>query len=548
MSIKFRLALLLGLLLAVFLCALVVLRELERRQLDRTMEDSRRGAMGLMERWMTIAGDSLARFVSDYGQWTEMVEFVGSGDPAWARVNLEPSLANFDVHALWVLDGEGRLVHGVAEGGGMHQEVPLPEEGARLWLEGGSYAHFFAECEDGVMEIRTAPILTSEDVEKVGQPSGWLLAARLWDDNYLGNLAGLTDSRASLTRRGEAKKEGKVGGTTLIRPLVDWQDEVIGTLQLHREPDELLMRFGTDSAEAKVFIVFGLLVIVSLGVSLHAWVLRPLGWIGDTLADGNTARLRPLTELRKDELGKVAGLIEMAFAQRKELELEVDERRRVEEALRRSEAEVRETLEERARLGRDLHDGVIQAIYAAGMGLAVARAELGTQPGEADRKIGQVHEALNGTIRDLRQFITGLEPVGQEAESFEGALAALLEFLRATTKAELVTEVEDVVAARLSTTARADALQIIREAVSNGIRHGQASRVVISLRGEGETGRLEVCDNGVGFDAARPRPGGRGLINMRERAEESSATFKLETTPGNGTRVQVRFPLAEYSL
>ncbi|HEY0968177.1 MAG TPA: CHASE4 domain-containing protein [Opitutaceae bacterium] len=530
MSIKFRLALLLGLLLVVFLLSLLVLRSFEDQQLKVMLASSQRDNVELIERWIDLTGQSLRQFAYDYSLWDDTVQYVAKPDPAWAKINLEASLPNFNAHALWIMRPDGSVLYGVdAED---HDPSDAPIAGANLLAltANNPFFHFFAEHHGELIEIRGAPIQPSDDLTRTSPGVGWLLVARRWDDAHLRTLANLTECEVRLTTPDapplpEPEDETRI---SLLRPLNDGTGRTLKLLHLHRSLPEISQMLHSEAFEARTFVAFGLLVIVSLGLSLQRWVLQPLGWIGESLATGNPAAIRPLLSERT-ELSRVAQLIESSFAQQT--------------ALRESEAALRRTLEERARLGRDLHDGVIQSIYAAGMGLAATRTILKSNPADAEQRIDQVRAALNETIRELRGFITGLEPEAFKQRTFTQAVSALVEFLESTGSVDVRVAIDEPLVEMLPTTARTDALQIIREAMSNSLRHGHAAKVTISLTRADDFARLEIVDDGTGFDPAESRPGGQGLANMAERARESEAEYLLESVRGKGTRIVVKFPI-----
>jgi signal transduction histidine kinase len=282
----------------------------------------------------------------------------------------------------------------------------------------------------------------------------------------------------------------------------------------------------TDVFEARVFIVFGLLVMGALGLCLHNWVLRPLNAIGDSLVVQDAAPLQSLIA-QDTELSRIASQLEVSFAQQKELLREV---------------------EERARLGRDLHDGVIQSIYAAGMGLAAARTLLQREPEEAAKGIDQVRAALNEIIRDVRNFITGLEPEALHSRTFTAAVASLFDFFKSSGPPSHQLDIDESAADRLHLAARTAALQIIRECASNAFRHGHARCVHVELRvTDTRTAiRLSITDDGGGFNPDTARRG-RGLDNISERARTLGATAEIISEIGKGTRTTVLFPVNDSS-
>ncbi len=546
MSIKLRLALMLSLLLAAFLVSLVLLRTLERRQLGQMLADSRQGRIDLLERWLDLTGASLRQFDNDYSQWDDMVRFLDRPDPQWAAVNLDASLANVDAQAAWVLRLDGSVAHAVNR---WHDPAlaapPVPVAPLLARAAGTPFLHFFARSPRGLLEMRCAPIQPSADLARTTPPRGWLLVARLWDEAQLEALARLSDSRVTLAGADAlATPPPDAVAARLTRRLADWSGQTIGALQLDFQSPDLAQALQTDLFAAWVFAAFGLVVILALALGLNRWVLRPLRWISDSLARSDTAAIQPLVaERERTELGRVALLIQSAFAQKAQLIREVEDRKRAEEALRHSEAALRRTLEEQARLGRNLHDSVIQSLYAAGMGLASIRAQIHDSPDEAEAKIEQTRLALNETIRDVRNFITGLEPEAVRHQSFAHALDRLVEYLRAVHPIQAAIAIDESLAATFTLAQRAHALQIAREAVSNAVRHGEAAHVRLALQRVDGRAEFTIDDDGRGFTPAAGSGSGRGLKNLAERARELGAELTVSSELGKGTRVTVVFPL-----
>jgi signal transduction histidine kinase len=245
----------------------------------------------------------------------------------------------------------------------------------------------------------------------------------------------------------------------------------------------------------------------------------------------------------RGELDTIARLAQTSVAQGAELHRERDVRRRAEEDAHLRRQLLAQSLEEKIRLGHDLHDGIIQSLYAVGLTIESARALLQTDPTEADRRLEQSRAALNSTIRDVRTYITGLAPDTLRRGSFAHALDALLAELGAGRTVRFDVKVDESATGHLSPEQTLDALQISREAVSNALRHGGASLVTVRVHQGGQEVCLLVQDNGNGFDPATRREGGHGLGNMEARAARLGATVRITSQPGEGTRVVVTLPL-----
>ncbi len=212
-----------------------------------------------------------------------------------------------------------------------------------------------------------------------------------------------------------------------------------------------------------------------------------------------------------------------------------------------AEARRRELLlRERERIARDLHDGIIQSIYAAGLHLEQASGEAGEPVRE---RIGTVMGELNRITGDIRSTIFDLGSTEPEARDAEAIVLAVADELRAHTLVELRIDSEGARPARLSGEQAEQLHHLVTEAFSNILRHAHAGTVTVRMAGSESTFRLEIADDGVGHDPSRASGRGRrgraqGLTNMRRRAELLGADLEIQSAPGQGTRLCLTMPLA----
>src|ERR1700694_3021569 len=118
MSIKGRLALLMGVLSVAFLMVLQILRQVEHIRVDEMLEESVRAGKLTVQQWINQANQPLQRFVRDFSAWPELAGSLPRRDPAWADTNLKQNLANYETHALWVLTEQGGLVYSAQRNAG----------------------------------------------------------------------------------------------------------------------------------------------------------------------------------------------------------------------------------------------------------------------------------------------------------------------------------------------------------------------------------------------------------------------------------------------
>jgi signal transduction histidine kinase len=197
-----------------------------------------------------------------------------------------------------------------------------------------------------------------------------------------------------------------------------------------------------------------------------------------------------------------------------------------------------EMLEERERIAKELHDGVIQSLFAVGMNLQ-AVATMSGDP-ETARRLEAAVDDVDRAIRDLRNYIFGLRPGILADRHLDQALTDLAAEFGSRTGVVTVVEIDAVVAAELSSRA-ADIVQLVREALSNVGRHGEATTCRVSLRRTIQGVVLEVDDDGRGFDVDLTS-WGMGLRNLRDRVESLGGTFEIQSVLGEGTTVRVTLP------
>ncbi len=520
LSVKF--AVLVAAIFGVILVTLLLVQRTQRRSLAELLESETRERSNMMSRVIELTGRPLQDFTYDYGQWDDMLAFVRAPQREWAAINIDASLKNFDLSAVWVLRVDGTIVYASA---GENKDVPPPPfplapSQLQALLEAGKAKEFFVGTPGALFEICMAPVLPSNDTARTGKAQGWLVAARPWGEEQLQLLGDVLQCKASLASPNRQPKSTQPNEIVLSIPLRGPVGEPLADLV-----------YTISSAELEILgrvqaIEFGLMAAALLTASIAAvafvyrMIVAPLRTVGKSMETGDTATLHGLMN-RSDEIGHVAQAVKHSFEQRDELQ---------------------SLMEQRIRLGRELHDGVIQTVFAAGMSLAGARATLRQNPDVSEQIIEDTRNELNATIRTLRDFINGLEPEPLQRRTFRESVQSIASLMQGVRDFEMRLEIDDDVGASLNASQRLHLLQITREAVSNSVRHGRANRVKVKLAKEG-TGRvLEVVDDGVGIGASSSPAGGRGLLNLAARARELGGELRMNAGEGGGVCVRVEMP------
>ncbi|MBH0204388.1 MAG: PAS domain S-box protein [Nitrospira sp.] len=228
----------------------------------------------------------------------------------------------------------------------------------------------------------------------------------------------------------------------------------------------------------------------------------------------------------RDETGGVIGILGMSR--------DVTERKRMEEMLRQRERDLRAAVEERERISEDLHDGILQSIFAVGLGLESCRTLVSELPlprkkttapllAALNRAIGQ----LNHVMADVRSFIAGIESHVLQGGDVGSTLGAVVQSMCASNGTAWRVSIEEAAVRELSTEQAYHVMNIVREALSNSLRHSGAGRIALSLTRLRRSVRLRVTDNGKGFNPNSVRDVGHGLINMAARARKLGGQLEV---------------------
>lgn len=211
------------------------------------------------------------------------------------------------------------------------------------------------------------------------------------------------------------------------------------------------------------------------------------------------------------------------------------------EARHETEKRARElaALEERTRLARELHDSVSQALYGIGLGARTARTLLQRDPSRLGEPLDYILSLAEAGLTEMRALIFELRPESLEQEGLITALSKQASSLQARHNIRVQTRFCEEPLLPLDV--KESLYRIAREALHNTVKHAQANQINLSLTHEDEGYRLEIVDNGIGFDASGSFPGHLGLKSMRERIRHLNGTFDIQSAPGD-TRISATIP------
>ncbi|MDH3944626.1 MAG: GAF domain-containing sensor histidine kinase [Anaerolineae bacterium] len=201
-------------------------------------------------------------------------------------------------------------------------------------------------------------------------------------------------------------------------------------------------------------------------------------------------------------------------------------------------------LRERERFGMDLHDGIIQSIYAVGLMLEDIQRRVTSDPENSQDRITNAISGLNDVISDLRNYILDLRPQRFRGKNLSQGLEELARSLRLNTLIAVNLETDGINPEIFNPEQTVEVLHVAQEAITNIRKHARASQVDISLEVVDGAVRLLIEDNGRSIKKADiEQSTGSGLHNMRERANSLGGKILVEKRPLGGTRVDLSVPI-----
>jgi signal transduction histidine kinase len=203
-------------------------------------------------------------------------------------------------------------------------------------------------------------------------------------------------------------------------------------------------------------------------------------------------------------------------------------------------------LEERERIGMDLHDGIIQSIYAVGLMLEYGNLLLDEDKAQAKQHLAQAIGSLNDVIKDIRNYILDLRPQRFQGKDLATGLCDLARTFHANTLVQVDMHVESDGDLGLTPVQASGLFLIAQETLANVAKHARASSVMVRLYRDSMNLCMSIADDGRGYDPSSvTRYEGHGLNNIESRARALGGKLNVSSAPGQGTRVTVTVPLHE---
>ncbi|MCM8783884.1 MAG: PAS domain S-box protein [Candidatus Omnitrophica bacterium] len=214
-----------------------------------------------------------------------------------------------------------------------------------LFQNNQRFCHFFILNEDKLWEIRGASIHSTLDIKRKESPAGYFFAARLWDEDYINELARITRTKIKLVFSPKesiaaSKATTARGLITFFRKLPSWDNQAAAYLQVEITSPFILALAGILKGDFFTFIIFFGFIFVVITLAIFRWVSHPLRLITRALNKNDAAHLEPLKD-NKDEFGVLSRILTRFLSEKDGLQYEINERKKIESMLRESERRYR---------------------------------------------------------------------------------------------------------------------------------------------------------------------------------------------------------------
>src|SRR5947207_3587672 len=584
MKVQTKITLLLGLLVATFLTGLLAFRIYGRSKFQHITQQRLIEQNRSFDEFLQRNGEPLQILVEDTTCLDQMVQAIATDNYQWCSENLNDStLSGYHANALWIYRPHGTIFYPLNNFNAPElRELPIDSKDLPRVFAREPLRHFFINLPQGLMEIRAGTIHPSKDFRRQTNPAGHHLGGRLWNRPTLDEMSTFTGNKIDIVPVSESSvqvgNDSRNGSISFSRVLSGWDNKPVARL-LVRSESPVVQELNRESERLLLALIgFALVLLLLISSSLVRWVRRPLRRITQSLRRNDPALLEPMGK-DNSEFGQLAGTVQKFFEQRDNLIREIEERRAAEEALRKSEEELRhaQKLEAVGRLaGGIAHDfnNLLTAIigYADLLATRTSSNSLAKQNAELIRKAGEQAAALTRQLLafsrkqilqpkviDLNALVVEMERLLRRVIGERFDLQSHPDAENGRVKAD-PSQLEQVVL-NLGVNAR-DAMprggKLIIRTENVTLDRTEATQLSTALR-PGEYVMLSVTDTGAGMDEetmshifepffTTKGPGkgtGIGLATVYGIVRQTGGGISVESETGKGSIFRIYLPRSE---
>jgi signal transduction histidine kinase len=581
MKVQTKITLLIVLVVATFMGGLWGFRVYDKSKFRRITQERAAERNRAFDAFVEKDGEHLKTLAEDDSNLDDMVRAIENKDGQWFKEEVNgATLAGYKANAAWIYGPDASPRYSTDSSYAEPPALPIPREAFDQLFAKEPFAHFFVKVGNDIMEVRGATVHGSKDFARQPPGHGFFFVGRLWNQPALEEMSMFSGTKIRLVpASGNAPKirsDEENGLVVFSRPLRSWDGEPLAQLIVRNEmPAIEQLNRSSERLILSVF-VFALVLLLLIYTSLVRWVSRPLRHIMESLKRNDP---QPIEGMMGDhsEFAELARTTQKFFEQRDNLVREMEERRVTEEALRKSEEELRHSqkMEAVGRLaGGVAHDfnNLLTAIigYAELISTRVTSNTLARQNADLIRKAGEQAAALTRQLlafsrkQILQPKIIDLNELVVEMEKLLRRVIGERFDLRSHPDAEIgrvkadPSQIEQVVL-NLGVNAR-DAMprggELVIRTANVRLDRTTAPQISASLV-PGDYVLLSVCDTGAGMDEETKShifepffttkgPGkgtGLGLATVYGIVRQTGGGISVESEPGKGSTFRIYLPM-----
>ena len=586
MKVQTKITLLIVLVVATFMAGLWGFRVYDKSQFRKITEQRLIERNRAFDAFLEKDGEPL-KTLADYDtNWDQMVQAIARNDQQWFKENVNgATLTAYKANAAWIYGPDASPRYSISATDAEPPVLQIPREAFDQLFSQEPFAHFFVKVADDIMEVRAATIHGSKDFGRQTPRQGFFFVGRLWNKPALDEMSLFSNNEITLVPAGERTQEIRSdeenGVIVFTRKLRTWDGLPLAQLVVRN--DSPVVQQANRSSERLILslFLFALVLLLLIYSALVRWVGHPLRLIMASLKRNDPT---PIDGISRDssEFGELARTTQKFFEQRDNLIREMEERRATEEALRKSEEELRHSqkMEAVGRLaGGVAHDfnNLLTAIigYAELISTRVSSNTLARQNADLIRKAGEQAAALTRQLlafsrkQLLQPKVIDLNALVVEMEKLLRRVIGERFDLQSHPEAEIgrvkadPSQIEQVVL-NLGVNAR-DAMpkggKLIIRTENVHLDKKAAPQISASLAA-GDYVMLSVTDTGAGMDEETKAhifepffttkgPGkgtGLGLATVYGIVRQTGGGISVESEPGHGSTFRIYLPLVTAPL
>ena len=348
MRVQTKLFVSLFLITMAFIIAFFISLGFEQKRLNLLFDERKKEEMLVFDKILELRGESLKTLAFDYTYWDEMVNFIVNGNRAWAEKTIDANvLSNYSANAIWIYKTDLTQAYSINNLKDANlKDIPLSGDTINNLFLKERFCHFFINTSWGLMEIRGATVHPTADAERKIPPQGYFFVCRLWDNDYISELATATGSTIAITPVSEKQPVSnvKIGLVTFSKILTGWDKSPLMRLNVSIKAKSI--KYSNELAKRQLFLffIFSGIILIFIFLSLRHWVNVPLKSISTALSKNDITLINNLQK-DKTEFGDISRLIFKFFKQKEELNREMSEHKQAKEAMQASEIKNRTLLE-----------------------------------------------------------------------------------------------------------------------------------------------------------------------------------------------------------